>query len=234
MLKSRRNPALIVPAAAILLLGLSSCGSSVPDASEIFPKTTEAVKNAESVAINGDVVQDGKDLSIDISGTRDGSNSLAKATQDQGKVTILTVDETAYLKANKDFWNENAGEGAGEMLSSLAGDKWISVADPEEFNEFSVGSMLDSLLEEGPEDSDLEEYTDKSVEEVDGQEAYKYANGDKAFWVASEGEPYLLKVEGFSDEKDSDDGGAVTFSDWNDVDEHEAPSKDETMSIPGL
>ncbi|MDN6299149.1 MAG: hypothetical protein L0J68_02515 [Micrococcaceae bacterium] len=86
MLKSRRNPALIVPAAAILLLGLSSCGSSVPDASEIFPKTTEAVKNAESVAINGDVVQDGKDLSIDISGTRDGSNSLAKATQDQGKV----------------------------------------------------------------------------------------------------------------------------------------------------
>lgn len=234
MLKSRKNPAIFVPAAAILLLGLSSCGPSIPDASEIFPKTSEAVKNAESVAINGDITQDGKAMAINISGTRDGSNSLAEAKQDKGEVTILTADGTAYIKANEKFWNENAGDGAGEMLMGLAKDKWIAVTDPEEFKDLSVGSLLDSLLEDGPDDSDLDEYTEKSVEDVDGQEAYKYANDGKAFWIASEGDPYLLKVEGFSDEDDSEDEGTVTFSDWNEVAEHEAPAKDETLSIPGL
>jgi hypothetical protein len=235
-LTSLKRAAVLLPLSAGLVIGLGACGSPIPNASEIYPKTTETVRNAQSVAINGDIAEAGKTMTIDVSGARDGSNSLAKARQDEGEVTILTADDTSYLKADENFWVENAGEAAAGMFTALAGDKWITVSDASQFQEFTVGTILDSLLEDGPNEEDLKNLTEKTAEDVDGQKAYKYSGEKGAVWIAAEGEPYLLKFQGFKDAADGEaaNEGIVAFTDWNNVAPHQAPAKDQTVTLPGL
>lgn len=253
-----RNKAILLPTTAGLLLALAGCGGAaqapsptqaagsattqaaptsaaaptVPEAREIFSKVTETVKSATSVAIAGDLTRDSENMKIKISGTRDGSNSLAEVSMKGGTSTLLTADGVTYLKADKEFFVQIAGQEAADAVESLVGGKWIAVTDASKFGNFSIASLLDSFGAEGLEESGFGTITEKSIVDLNGTKAFKYTAPEAIVWIAAEGDPYLLQMQ--PQDSTGKDSGTLTFSDWNAVAPHTAPSMEETVSIPGL
>ncbi len=248
-MKTFKSSSLLLAVAASAALALAGCSSSaenpagsenppakkqiqVPEASKILPQTAEVIKNATSVSMSGEITQEGQIIKLDLAGTNDGSNSKAAVSLDAGSFELLTVDNTAYLKADKAFFTENAGKEAAGMIDSLVGDKWISTSNASQFGDFNVGAMLKTMTSGDFEGSDSGKFTGSSLEDLAGVKAFKYTGDENAYWIAAEGEPYLLQVEG-SDAKGSGSGN-MSFSDWNAVSPFKAPADSETVSIPGL
>jgi hypothetical protein len=252
-----RNKAILLPMTAGLLLALAGCGgaaqapsptpvagsattqaaptsaaATVPDAKDIFPKVTETVKSATSVSIAGDMSRGSESIKLKISGTRDGSNSLAEITMKGATSTLLTADGVTFLKADKEFFTQNVGQESADAIESLVGGKWIAVTDATMFGKFSIASLLDSFGAEGLEKSDFGTITDKSIVDLNGTKAFKYTAEEAILWIAAEGDPYLLQMQ--PQGSANQDTGTMTFSEWNSVALQTAPAKDETISIPGL
>lgn len=204
----------------------------VPEASDIFPRALEAMQSASSAALIGDLTRGSEAMTLKLSGTRDGSNTLAEVTAEGSTIQILNVGGAGYLKADKSFFSQQAGEDAAKMIDLVAGDKWISVSDTSQFGDFSVGSLIDSFGEDGLKEADLAKIEPGVIEDVNGVKAFKYSDDETDMWFAAEGEPFLLKMS--SDGTAGDDAGTMTFSDWNAVPLHAAPDSSETVTIPGL
>jgi hypothetical protein len=253
-MKNFKNSTMLLSATAGVLLALTGCsapaeqpaGASnanvenapaeaeivVPEASEIFPKTSAAIEKATSAAMVGDLVNGSQKAKLDLSGTIDGSNTRAKVSMGGGNIEVLTVNKVAYMKADKAFFEKAAGAEAAKMLDSVAADKWISTKNASQFGDFKIGSLLESMGTEELGTKEAGKITDKSLTDLDGVKAFKYTGGDTSFWIAAEGEPYLLQVEGTGSA--SEGAGTMTFSQWNTVKPYEAPAKSEVVSVPGL
>lgn len=253
-LKNFKNGTMIFSATAGVLLALTGCSApadapagstnagveaapapaqiEVPDAAEIFPRTSAAIEKATSVSLVGDLTSGSQKADLELSGTLDGSNSRAKVSMGEGTIDLLTVDDVAYMKADKAFFEAAAGAEAAKMLESVSGDKWISTKDASQFGDFKIGSLLESMGTGELESAEAAKITDKSLTELDGVKAFKYTGSDTTFWIAAEGEPHLLQVEGTGSAADGT--GIMTFSQWNAVAPYKAPAKAETVSIPGL
>ena len=257
-----KNKTLLLPVTVTLLLALTGCGGVqeapsptpdsetaatqaaqaapvapvealiVPEAKEIFPKVSAALRSATSVSIDADMALGSESAKVKLSGTRDGSNSRAEITRKGATVELLTADGGSYVRADKKFFTQNVGKDAAKMVDSLARGKWISVKDTSKFGDLSIGALLESLGAEDMAESDLGKMTGRSVVDLDGAKAFKYTAKKGNLWIAAEGEPYLLRME----PKDSTGkySGTVSFAEWNTVKPHTAPSKAETVSVPGL
>ncbi|MBB2996256.1 hypothetical protein [Paeniglutamicibacter cryotolerans] len=258
-----KNKTLLLPVTASLLLALAGCGGAqeaptptatptqesettatqaapatpvealiAPEAKEIFPKVSAALRSATSVSIDADMTRGSESAKVKLSGTRDGSNSRAQITRDGATVELLTADGGSYVKADQKFFTQNVGKDAAKMVDSLAHGKWISVKDTSQFGDLSIGTLLESLGAEDIKESDLGKMTGKSVVDLNGAKAFKYTAKKGILWIAAEGDPYLLQME----PKDSTgkDSGTVSFAEWNAVKPHTAPSKAETVAVPGL
>lgn len=251
-MKNMKSSTLLLTATAGVMLALTGCASDsgnppqgtdagvespaaqikVPDASEIFPKTADTVEKATSVALDSDLTNGDQNAKVNISGTKDGSNSRARITMDGGTMEMLTVDGTSYVKGDKAFFAKAAGEKAAQMLTSTAGDKWISTKDASMFGNFKVGTLLESMGTDDLNAAEAAKVSAKSLEELDGVKAFKYTGDETIYWIAAEGEPYLLQVKGTGSASDA--SGHMAFSNWNSAPRHEAPAKSETISVPGL
>lgn len=253
-----RNKVILLPMTAGLLLAMAGCGgaaqspspthaagsataqtalttpapATVPDAKEIFPKVTETVKSATSVSIAGDMSRGAESMKLKISGTRDGSNSLAEITMKGATSTLLTADGVTFLKADKEFFTQNVGQESADAIESLVGGKWITVTDATKFGTFSIASLLDSFGTEGLAEADFGTITDQSIVDLKGTKAFRYTSQEAIVWIAAEGDPFLLQMQ--PQGSASQDTGTMTFSEWNSVALQTAPAEDETISIPGL
>ena len=248
-----RNKAILLPMTVGLLLALAGCGgaaptpqstpvaesattqaapATAPDAKEIFPKVTETVKSAKSVAIAGDMSRGTENIKLKISGTRDGSNALAEITMKGATSTLLTADGVTYLKADKEFFAQNVGQESADAIESMVGGKWIAVTDSAMFGKFSIAALLDTFGAQGLEQSDFGTISDSSIVDLNGTKAFKYTAQEAIVWIAAEGAPYLLQMQPQDPAKQGLE--VMTFSDWNAVSPQTAPAKDETISIPGL
>ena len=236
-----RNKVILLPMTAGLLLAMAGCGgaaqspspthaagsattqaalttpapATVPDAKEIFPKVTETVKSATSVSIAGDMSRGAESMKLKISGTRDGSNSLAEITMKGATSTLLTADGVTFLKADKEFFTQNVGQESADAIESLVGGKWITVTDATKFGTFSIASLLDSFGTEGLAEADFGTITDQSIVDLKGTKAFKYALQEAIVWIAAEGDPFLLQMQ--PQGSASQDTGTTIFSEWNSV-----------------
>ncbi|QXQ11418.1 hypothetical protein [Paeniglutamicibacter sp. Y32M11] len=156
-----------------------------PEASDIFPRALEAMQSASSAALIGDLTRGSETMNLKLSGTRDGSNTLAEVTTEGATVQILNVGGTGYLKADKSFFSQQAGEDAAKMIDLVAGDKWISVSDTSQFGDFSVGSLIDSFGEDGLQEADLAKIEPGALEDVNGVKAFKYSDDETDMWFAA-------------------------------------------------
>ncbi|MDJ0316109.1 MULTISPECIES: hypothetical protein [Arthrobacter] len=247
-----KHKALVLPITGALLLALAGCGSTkeasapapnaetsapeltqapvltVPDADVIFPKVTDTVKKATSVALEGTSTSGPKKLKIKVSGSRDGTNSLSEVTQDGATVTLLNADGGAYIKADNEFFVQKSGQQTADLVKEMAGNKWISVKDTSVFGDRNIGSFL-GIYNEKPVNDGLGKLASSSVADLNGAQAFKYVYEEATVWIAAEGEPYLLQFG-----TTGKDAGTITMSEWNAVAPHAAPAKNDTVTIPGL
>ena len=253
-MKNLKSRALLLTATAGVLVALTGCSNAsdkpaastnaeaenspeavqitVPEATEVFPKTAATLDKATSVTLNGNISSGSESAKIMLSGNKEGSNSKATITTKDGTIELLTVEGGSYMKADKKFLAKTAGEEAAGMLATMAGDKWISIKDASQFGDFNLGSMLDSLGTEKMVSVEAPKVTAKSLEDLHGAKTFKYVGDETNFWIAAEGEPYLLKIE--STGSTTDAAGTMTFSEWNAVAPHKAPADVEVISVPGL
>ena len=250
-----KHKALFLPITGALLLALAGCGSAqesaapaasaassaaevtrapvvtVPEEGRIFPKVNESMQKATSVAIEGEMSRGAKTAKIKISGTRDGSNTLSEITQDGGTLTLLNADGGSYIKADNEFFVQNSGQEIADLVAKTASNKWISVKDASRFGDRNIASFLEIYTDKSLNDG-VGKLTASSVVDLNGAQAFKYVYEEATFWIAAEGEPYLLQVG--ANDPTGKDGGTITLSQWNAVAPHAAPAKNETVTIPGL
>lgn len=253
-MKNLKSRAILLTATAGVLLALTGCSSAsdkpagttnagaentpeaaqitVPDATEVFPKTVAAMNKATSVTLNGNISSGSESAKIMLSGNKEGSNTKATITTKDGTLELLSIEGSNYMKADKEFLAKTAGKEAAGMLATMAGDKWISVKDASQFGNFNLGSMLESLGTDKMVSVEAPKVTAKSLEDLNGVKTFKYVGDETNFWIAAEGEPNLLKIEATG--STTDGTGTMSFSDWNAVAPHKAPAATEVISIPGL
>ncbi|WP_182525322.1 hypothetical protein [Nocardioides dongkuii] len=209
-----------------------SDASSFTDQSavDIVTEAKDAMGTLESVKVSGSIDTDGEEVALDLAmnteGTCEGSVSI-----DGANLELLGVDGTTWFKPDEAFWRQQAGEQA-EMVMKTVGDRWVVVPAGEGgFSELcDLDSLLDQMLSDSDEDEDSYEKGD--VEDVDGTEAIAITNvdaedGDSIGYVAVEGEHYLLKME----QKDTDEPGSITFSDFDAELAVEPPADDEVFDL---
>lgn len=138
------------------------------------------------------------------------------------------------MRPDEAFWRATAGSSADQVIS-LVGDKWVVIpAEDDSFNTFcDVQDLLDQMLKD--DDEDKSTYSKKGTEDVDGDETIAIDNkdpedGTSTGYVLVNEPHYLVKIE----KTDGEDTGSVTFSDFDEEFEVEAPGDDEVVDLDQL
>jgi hypothetical protein len=194
--------------------GSSSNGVADKSADEIVADATAAVKEAESVHVQGGTGGDGS-IELDIYLVRDegGEGTL---TANGVSFEMIRIGDKAYFKGDDAFWQQFGGDAAASLMRG----RWlVAPANSGDLASFTPLTDIDQLFGEllGNHGEPLEKGDET---EVDGEPAIEVndpSEGGKLY-VATEGEPYPVKVEMTGEE-----GGAITFSEWDEEHELEAP-----------
>jgi hypothetical protein len=227
-----------------LLLGvattaaLTGCGSSDgggdfadQSAEKIESQVKADMKSASSLTMSGSVTDDDGETAIDLAVDTEGS-CVGTLGRDGAEAQVLSVDGASYLKADEEFWGSQGGAQASQ-LTALLGDKWAKL--PSGDGEFAEFCDLDNFLEQFFEESDDDDpkMTKGDVTEVDGQDALELVSTEDdtttTAWVAVDGKHYILKIE-----REGDDSGSFTFTDFNEEVDAEVPAEDEVVDLAAL
>ncbi|WP_407560986.1 hypothetical protein [Streptomyces sp. 184] len=222
----------VVAAALVSALGvtvLSACGSeddglASKSPAEIKDETVAAMRSAKSMTL--DLQQTGaEEMAMKLSVTKGGECTGTITTQG-ATAEILRVDGTSYMKPDSKFWEMNAGSPEqAQLIESAVGDRWVDMgAGQEDFASFcDLDKMLEDVDDEGK--GDKKEKTEKGDEgEVRGTPTItliaKEDGETTRVHVATEGEPYILKMEMV----DGDEPGTAEFSGFNEKVDVTAPA----------
>ncbi len=210
---------------------MTGCGGDDGDASGFADEPTEdivaaaqkAMGDLESVHLAGEVTTEGNTITMDMSLSTTG-DCEGELSIDGGALEVLQVGGTGWFKADDAFWEGQAADQADRIIAA-AGDKWV-VDSGTQFTSFCD---LDGFLEEIVSSDDDEEYEKDGTEDVDGAEAVKITGGDSTAFIAADDPHYILKLAGSGDGE-----GEITFSEFDEDIEVEAPADDEVVSLDQL
>ena len=199
-----------VSAAALLL---SACGGSPLDdktGSQVADAAADALEEAGSVRVNGDIEEEGEEGSIDLH--LQGEDAIGSITMGGAELQLLTVDGAVYLQGGSDFWSSS---GLPEDAVSLLEDKWVIVpaGSASDFEQFTFADIVDSLR--NPE-SDIKD--EVSSDELDGTDVVVVEQEDGSkLSVANEDPTYPLALD---DEKNK---STLTLSRFGEKEDITAP-----------
>lgn len=215
---------------------LSACGGSdFTDQSgqEIADASKKAMGELDSVKVSGKITTDGQEVTIDVQ-TNDDGDCTGSIGTGGGTAELLGVDGDVWFKPDEAFWRASAGDTADQILS-VVGDKWVVVpSSGDGFDQFcDIDDLLDELIKSDKEDG--EKYTAKDTEKVDGDEAVPVEHtskddGTSVGYVLVDDPHYLVKIE----KTDGDDKGSVTFSEFDEKVDVEAPAEDDAIDLDNL
>jgi hypothetical protein len=229
---------------ALVALGLGAAtltgcggggGSDFADesADDIVKAAKSDMKDLDSVKVSGTVTSDGQEISLDIQASS-GGNCTGSISIADGSTELLGVDGKTWMRPDEAFWRSFGGASADQILD-VVGDKWVVIGEDEDsFNQFcDVDELLDELLKD--EDDDDSTYKKVGTDELDGEDVVKVENNDSEDgpsigYVLTDSPHYLVKVE----RTEGDEQGSVTFSDFNDEFDVEAPADDEVVDLNSL
>ena len=187
----------------------------------------------KAVKMSGSLTNDGQEISIDLQ-AGSGGNCIGSLGLGDGSTEILGVDGKTWMRPDEAFWRTFAGDGVDQLLA-IVGDKWVVIPSGEDsFNEFcDVDELLDQLLEE--DDSDGSTYEKAGEDELDGDDVIKIDNvdpedGTSTGFVLVDSPHYLVKIE----KTEGDEPGSITFSEFNEEFDVEAPADDEVIDLDSL
>ena len=205
--------------------------AALPTAAKLFAQAKSTALAAESAHIVGSVKDDGKDMTIDLAGTTDGSNQALEIGVGAGaKATILTVAGKYYLLGNDEFWTSQGGADAAKLLSG----KYVSVpaAEAKDFGDITIKSLLTEMFDDKEMQAALAS-TDSKVTKTTEDGAAAYSITDKTgkdggeLIVSADGKATIFKIVG-----PDDDTGTLAFSEWNKVAKVAAPPASKVITLP--
>jgi outer membrane murein-binding lipoprotein Lpp len=251
-MKRSSSHAAVLAAVVLGVGGVAGCGSDTPDSSsssssstssssttteaklptatELFDQARSTALAAESAHIVGSVSNDGKPMTVDLSGATDGSNqSLELGVGGGAKATILTVGGKYYLLGNAKFWSDQISANAAKLLDG----KYVKVpaAEAKDFGDLTIKSLLTELFDDKEMQAALKSPDSKVAKTtVDGGAAYSVTDktGKKGgeLIVSADGKATIFKIVG-----PSDDTGELEFSEWNKVAKVDAPPASQIIDV---
>lgn len=211
-MRTRPSAVPVVLAAGVLLL--SACGGDSPLEGSTGPEVAElaadALEEAGSVQVSGEITTDGESGEIDLWLT--GDDAEGTITFSGSDVEIISVGGDLYMKADPEFWGSFGmpGEVAAEVE-----DRWVAVPGDAaaDFASFTLGSIADGLRET----DDVEDEPREDERDGDPVVVVEQADGTRLV-VADDDPPYPLELS-----RGGDSEGTLTFSDHGDDREISAP-----------
>ncbi|MFD5032419.1 hypothetical protein ACFVWX_19005 [Streptomyces sp. NPDC058220] len=202
---------------------------------EIAEKASKATRGASSLTLKADLqdTEEGHivfDMALSTKGDCTGTMSM----NDEGNVIITKVGKTVYMQYDEEFLRAQAkGEPKAEtdaVVKMLAG-RWVKTdATSPDAKDFVTFCDLDELLSayeggsvarKGPLGTVNNQPT-IALTETDGKDSY-------TMHVATEGEPYLLKVV-----STGTDPGTMIFSDFNKPVPAKVPADKDILDLDNL
>ncbi|GII28896.1 hypothetical protein [Planotetraspora mira] len=183
----------------------SSTGLAALSAAEIFKQAREASVSADSVHLRGTFTEDGDAMELDTTMVRGkgGTGHIAFGGQ---SIDLTVIGKAAYVKGDKAFYTSTVGKDAAKML----GGNYLKMSAAQKGFDDLVGlvqfdKMFDAIF------SDTSNTTVTVPTEINGIPAITLqgADGSKAY-VATEGEPYLLRIS-----SPTDDSQHLDFLDYD-------------------
>lgn len=216
---------------------LTACGGgndfTDQSADDIVAAAKSEMGDLKTANVSGSVTSDGQQTDIDLQASSEGdcTGTIGVAG---GSTELLGVDGATWMKPDEAFWRSTAGDTAEQVIAAVA-DKWV-VIPPEDdsFNTFcDLDGLLAQLLEDDEEDGST--YSKNGTEDVDGDEAVKVDNedpedGTSTGYVLVDEPHYLVKIE----KTDGADTGSITFSEFDEEFDVEAPGDDEVVDLEQL
>lgn len=200
-------------------------------AEDIAAAAKSAMADLNSLKVSGEVTSDGQQISIDLQTDVDG-NCTGSMGIDDGTVELLGVDGSTWMKPDEAFWTSFAGEGAQQVMS-IVGDKWVVIpSDGDSLSQFcNAGDLIDQLVKDDAEETT---YTTTGTDTLDGQDVVLVdsddpENGVSTGYVLVDEPHFLVKVE-----RTEGDVGMVTFSEFDEPVEVEAPAADDQIDLDNL
>lgn len=203
-------------------------------AEDIVAAAKSDMGDLKAVKVSGTVTNDGQEISIDIQSSSEG-DCTGSIGVDEGTAELLGVGGDTWMRPDEAFWRSFAGENAEQVLT-LVGDKWVVIpAEDDSFNQFcDVDELLDQLLKDDDEE-DESTYSVTGTEDLDGDEVVLVDNedpedGTSTGYVLVDDPHYLVKIE----KTDGEDTGSVTFSEFDEEFDVEAPAEDDVVDLGSL
>ncbi|MFI2415290.1 hypothetical protein [Streptomyces sp. NPDC018947] len=196
---------------------------------EIADRALEATTGARSLRMTGDVPDDesGGTIRIDMALDRQGECAGTMSLDGQGEAELIKTGDTLYMKYDERFLRaQSEGEPKADTDAAVAllAGRWTKTSATGQDAEDMTGFCdLDTMLDDA-EGSGSTDVTRGRTTTVDGTPAIVLHEKDgtdrNTLYVATEGEPYLLRFESASEK----DPGALTFSAYDEPVGAKAPT----------
>lgn len=200
----------------------ASNGVADLSADEILTKAGEALDKATSYRVKGEMTEEGQAVTVDM--VLAGDDIAGSFSAEGQSFEVIKVGSDVYILLPEALIDLFAmGEGGDLVKTMLAGKYVKTTADDENFADLTQQTNItEELLSTGGTATKGEATT------VEGVAAITVTKGDDTFYVATEGEPYLLKVE------NAKEGGSLTFSEFNTAPAPAAPPADKVVDLAAL
>ena len=179
-------------------------GLEKKNAADVLADTRIALRDAKSVRLAGTVMSDGKPIKLDL--TLTGEDAKGTLTISGNDVQLIRVGSDVYVKGDPDFLKSVAGTKSEEVLDQLNG-KWLKAGSDKSgsFDAFSIDGFANLLKADSTTTATV------SQSELNGAKVVVVTQKDgSALSIANTGPAYPLLLV-----SKGEDGGNVTFSDYN-------------------
>jgi hypothetical protein len=208
--------------AAVIVTGCGSTGTE-PAASGLVAAMQNSVRSAESVHIDGRLLNKGVPVGVDMDVHRNG-DVTGTISQDGAAFQLIGVDGKVFIKATPAFLRQT---GAPPSACSEVCGKWVELAQQqadELTGDLSMGSMTGLLAGHMPKFSEAGSST------VGGRPAWVLRAADgSTLDVSSQGAHYPLQAKTAGAPPD-----VVTYSRWNSIPAPIPPPADEVLNLNGV
>lgn len=209
-------------------VAICSCGSSAPsepNASALASSVQKSVHNATSVHVNGNVMNNGAPVGLNLGINRAGDMS-GTVSEHGAKLNVITLDKKVYIKATEQFLKQ---AGAPSSTCSLVCGKWVQLP-PQQASQLTSQLTMANLTGETAAAAGVKaQLKETGTGTINGQSTWvlKAANGSKLD-VTQESTPYPVQV------KSPTGQGVITYSKWNAVPTPKAPPANEVINLSGI
>ena len=200
--------------------------ADVPAAQDLWNSVKASMAAANSGHVKGTGTSGSSTVTIDIAGTRDGTNSKMVRTLEGASGQVLTVGATQYVQGNAEFWKQ---AGVSDAVIATVGTKYVKTATSKDNGAISIGDALDSMATAS---FSLVDMLNLKVEktEVNGTAEYyvseRIPSTDQfTMWVSADGAANLLRLRTAGTSPVD-----LTFSEWNAVAPFTAPPADQVFA----